>query len=233
MAASWRLAESLRVLRDEVDALAPKRSKASDGTVGDTAHATRWSDHNPWVQDRGAGVVTARDITHDPENGLDAGALAEHFRAMGKAGDPRIKYVIWNRRICSFIENWRWREYSGPNAHKHHVHVSVSSKRRYYDSRRPWGLRPEPVAKPKPVPPDTQEPRPPAEEDHDMKSDETIDLGKWGTAVLRDPDGQISFEEALAIQTVATAQTNEATQRMVELQEAILAELKRLNASGK
>lgn len=234
---SWRTAESLRVLLSEVNEMAPRRSKASDGSVGDAAHATRESDHNPWVKDRGVGVVTARDITHDPENGLNAGALAEHFRAMGKAGDPRIKYVIWNRQIASFIENWRWRYYSGPNAHKRHVHVSVSSKKRYYDSRRPWGLRPKP--KPAPEPPkkpeqrDPQEPRPPAEEDHDMKSDETIDLGKWGTAVLRDPDGQITVEEALAIQTVATAQTNETVQRMAGTLEAILAELKRLNASGK
>jgi hypothetical protein len=204
-----------------------------------TEDRSRESDHNPHVDDGTTGVVTARDITHDPESGLNAGALAEHFRAMGKDGDPRIKYVIWNRQIASFIDNWRWRHYAGPNAHKRHVHVSVSSKRRYYDSRRPWGLLPErspkppPKPRPAPEPRDPKDDRPPAEEDHDMKSDETIDLGKWGTAVLRDPDGQITVEEALAIQTVATAQTNEATQRMVELQEAILAELKRLNASGK
>jgi hypothetical protein len=226
---AWRVAESLRVLLAEVNEAAPKRSKASDGTVGDAAHATRASDHNPWVQDSGTGVVTARDITHDPENGCDAGRLAEHFRAMGKGGDPRIKYVIWNRQIASFVDNWRWRHYAGPNAHKHHVHVSVSSRKRDYDSRRPWGLlaKPEPKPDPKPHP----APLPVMEEDVDMKSDETIDLGKWGTAVLRDPDGQITVEEATAIQTVATAQTNETINAMAGTLSAMQETLKAILAA--
>jgi hypothetical protein len=249
MARDWRVAESLRVLRDEVNALAPRRSKASDGTVGDFRHRTRESDHNPHILDKGIGVVSAIDLTHDPDHGCDAGELAEHFRRLGRQGDPRVKYVIWNRQIASFIDNWRWRHYSGPNAHRHHVHLSVSSKRRHYDSRAPWGVRcppPKPVPKPAPKPP-LAPPPVMEEEDDDMKSDETIDLGRWGTAVLRDPDGQISVEEAMAIQTVATAQSNEALQAMAPVlsaiheslaaqqktQAAMLAELKRLTASGK
>ena len=35
----WRVAESLLALRQEIDQLAPGRSRASDGTVGDAAHA--------------------------------------------------------------------------------------------------------------------------------------------------------------------------------------------------
>jgi len=41
---SWRLARSLEPLRNEVNAAAPNRSKASDGTIGDTAHSSRASD---------------------------------------------------------------------------------------------------------------------------------------------------------------------------------------------
>jgi hypothetical protein len=245
VARDWRVAESLRVLRDEVNGLAPRRSKASDGTIGDFSHRSRASDHNAWIENKGIGVVSAIDLTHDPENGCDAGELAEHFRTLGRQGDPRVKYVIWNRQIASFIDNWRWRHYSGPNAHRHHVHLSVSSKRRHYDSRAPWGVRCSPPPAPKPEP----EPAPPPvmeEEDVDMKSDETIDLGKWGTAVLRDPDGQITVEEAMAIQTVATAQSNEALQLMAPVLaamsesltvqqktlSAILAELRKSKSSG-
>lgn len=141
---SWRVAESLKTLIAEVNTMAPNRSKASDGTIGDAAHATRSSDHNPWVKDGDVGVVTALDITDDPADGCDAGRIAERLRALGKAGDARVKYVIWNRQICSFIDNWRWRAYSGSNPHTRHVHLSVSSQKRHYDSRRAWGIRPEP-----------------------------------------------------------------------------------------
>jgi hypothetical protein len=48
--------------------------------------------------------------------------------------------VISNGRIASYIGNWVWRPYKGPNAHRHHVHVSVSDQKRYYDSTAPWGV---------------------------------------------------------------------------------------------
>lgn len=148
-AASWRLAESLVVLRRQVDGLAPRRGKASDGTIGDASHAARTSDHNPWVRDGGGGVVTAIDITHDPDRGCDSGAIAE---ALVAARDRRIKYVIWNRRIASAATvsgkaPWTWRPYRGSNPHSRHVHVSVQPAKEFYDDRRTWPL---PVVAPEP-----------------------------------------------------------------------------------
>lgn len=67
---SWRVARALLTLRREVVALAPRRSKASDGTISDAAHQGRNTDHNPWVRDGGVGMVTALDITHDPAGWL-------------------------------------------------------------------------------------------------------------------------------------------------------------------
>ena len=135
---TWRVAKCLLVLRDQLNALAPARSKASDGTIGDAAHLTRASDHNPWVREGDVGIVTALDITHDPEHGCDAGLLAEQ---LVQSRDPRIKYVIFDRRICSSrIEPWVWRPYTGKNPHTTHVHISAIPDKDAYDDQTPWLL---------------------------------------------------------------------------------------------
>lgn len=119
--AGWHVAASLQTLLAQLNTRAPRRSKASDGSIGDAAHATRDSDHNPWYRN----TVTARDFTHDPAGGLDGQWLANTLVA---ARDPRIKYIIWNRRIIDSRPGqnpWQWEPYHGTNAHTHHVHVSV------------------------------------------------------------------------------------------------------------
>lgn len=129
-----RIAASLATLRDQINAKHPNRSKLSDGWIGDSAHAARASDHNP----NGAGVVTALDITHDPDRGPDTWKLAEALR-INK--DPRIKYVISNGRIfSSVVSPWQWRPYTGANRHAHHVHVSVSSDPALYDLAASWKI---------------------------------------------------------------------------------------------
>lgn len=138
----WRIAAALTRLRDQVNVAAPRRSKKSDGTVGDAAHASRASDHNPWVRDAGVGVVTAMDITHDPAGGCDAHRLADALR---RAGDPRIKYIISNRRIASAapkgsVPAWAWRAYTGSNPHNHHAHFSVRADKAGYDATGDWPI---------------------------------------------------------------------------------------------
>lgn len=139
---AWRLAKSIDVLRKEINAAYPKRRKSSDGTIGDDEHASRSSDHNPWVKDGRTGVVTAIDFTHDPDNGVDAGEIAELLRA---SKDTRIKYIISNKRICNSAKTggaaaWSWRPYSGSNPHTKHMHLSVKSDKKQYDSIQPWKL---------------------------------------------------------------------------------------------
>jgi hypothetical protein len=138
----WRIAEALLALRKQVNALAPGRSKASDGAIGDPAHQSRASDHNPWVTDGAGGVVTAMDITHDPAHGCDAGRLAETLRT---ARDGRVKYIISNRRIAAAEPKqgqppWAWRPYAGRNPHDHHVHISVHPEKAKYDSTAKWPI---------------------------------------------------------------------------------------------
>lgn len=137
---TWRLAESLKKLREEVNAKYPNRSRESDGAIGDERHATRNSDHNPWIKEGLMGIVTAIDITHDPKNGIDSYQFADMLMANK---DPRIKYVISNKRIGSGSAGpkpWVWRNYSGLNAHQHHVHISVKSDKAHYDNRDEWNL---------------------------------------------------------------------------------------------
>ena len=128
-----RLAHALAQLRTQVNQAFPGRGKASDGWIGDEAHAASNSEHNP----NRAGVVRALDITHDPANGVDgallaADAIAEMDRR-GAAG-----YVIHAGRIRSTIlMRGVWRKYSGSNPHNSHVHISYITN---YDDRRAWDL---------------------------------------------------------------------------------------------
>lgn len=136
---AWRNCGASLALVAEVNARWPNRDKASDGTIGDAAHATRTSDHNPFIIVDNIGVVRARDIDKD---GIDAPWLAEYLRTLGAAGDRRLTgggYVIFNRRIT--MPNWSgWRVYAGTNPHDHHVHVSFSLNRAGFDSTAGWGI---------------------------------------------------------------------------------------------
>lgn len=134
--ATWRLAASLVQLRDEVNKTYPKRDKGSDGTIGDTAHSTRRSDHNP----NSRGVVQAWDCTDD--KGTLGMELAEFLR---KKRDPRVKYVISEGKMFSSYPTtsypaWAWRPYNGTNKHTSHTHVSVVDDPNRYDDDTSWGF---------------------------------------------------------------------------------------------
>jgi len=127
----------LDTLRTQINTAWPDRNKASDGTIGDTAHQARTSDHNPDP----AGVVRAFDVTHDPTAGADMHAISEALRL---SRDPRIKYVIWNSRMyssyaTSTVDPWTWRSYSGSNLHTRHMHMSVVADDRA-DNTDPWSI---------------------------------------------------------------------------------------------
>lgn len=139
VAVDWRVAGSLEQLRHQLDELAPERSKASDGAIGDEDHQDRTSDHNPWWKLNGRHYVSARDFTHDHAGGLDCHALADALQA---GRDQRVKYVIWNEQIMSGGEGrdpWEWRDYDGPNPHTKHLHLSVVPDLRSL-TRIPWLL---------------------------------------------------------------------------------------------
>lgn len=146
--ADWRLAPAIKAALHEADRRWPNRKRGHDGTIGDTAHSTRKSDHNPAVD----GYVYAFDLTHDPASGCDAHRLV---RAAVARRDPRIKYAISKGRIWSDVRAAEgWRPYSGSNRHDKHAHVSILRVGR--DDTSPWW--PTATAPPKPAEDDEMTP---------------------------------------------------------------------------
>lgn len=142
-----RLANSLVRLRDQVNAAYPNRNKASDGWIGDAAHAASPSDHNPNSQ----GVVNALDLTNDPAHGFDVHALAERLRVNRH---PNLRYIISNSRIASAGTGWNWARYGGSNPHSKHAHFSVGypttttgdgKSTGNYDDSRDWNIKGAPA----------------------------------------------------------------------------------------
>lgn len=136
----WRLARSLETLRAEVNAAFPRRSKSSDGTLGDAAHQARPSRHNV----NPAGVVTALDLTHDPINGCDIHAIA---RRIAKNPHPNLEYIISNAQVAKRRTGFKWEPYRGSNPHTRHAHFAVgtgpdSDPQQPYDDTDPWGVAP-------------------------------------------------------------------------------------------
>ena len=154
---TYRLAKSLEKLRDQIDAAAPNRSKASDGWIGDAAHFKTGSasDHNPWFSFSGIGIVTALDVTNDPDNGCDVWEIAQ---AIAASKDGRLKYLIYTGQeggkpgiLSQTVSPWVWRERSADD-HQHHLHVSVNGNSTDFDDTSPWLLSryvpTKPVTKP-------------------------------------------------------------------------------------
>ena len=131
----WTLAPCLRKAIDDLNKAYPKRSKLSDGTIGDQAHASRKSDHNPNSQ----GIVTAIDLTHNPENGLDCNTLISSLLL-----DARVKYLIFNRKI--YYPYSAPKDYNGENQHKQHLHISIKANAHLDMADWPWTPKPHTIA---------------------------------------------------------------------------------------
>lgn len=121
-----RLARSLRVLAGDVERLFPHRLRASDGWLGDDAHAARASDHNP---DR-SGVVHAVDFT--------AARMKPYLVVIAAVMHPSTAYVIHDRIIWSRSTGFQPRHYGGPNPHTDHVHVSILHTHQAERASRRW-----------------------------------------------------------------------------------------------
>jgi len=95
---AWRTAKSLIICRDQINQVAPNRSKASDGTIGDAAHASRKVGPQSWVKRRCDWRRHSYGHYKRSARGCDAQKLVD---ALVNSRDARIKYVIGNRRKIS------------------------------------------------------------------------------------------------------------------------------------
>jgi hypothetical protein len=132
------LVPSLDALRSEFNRNFPRRDKASDGWIGDAAHQSGTSDHNPDSR----GIVHAIDVDEDLRApGATMRECVEEVVRRHRAGqDNRITYVIYERTIWSASYDWRPRSYSGSNPHDKHAHFSASYVRARETSRKPFGV---------------------------------------------------------------------------------------------
>jgi hypothetical protein len=147
--ASWILVPCLVSLRSEVNLLAPSRDKASDGSIGDAAHAQESSDHNPdetgntpYEDADNINEVHAIDVDDDLRKpGWTMDKCLEIIITRHRDGrDNRLQNVIYNRRIWSRSWGWTARAYTGANAHTEHAHFSARYTTAQESDTRPWGL---------------------------------------------------------------------------------------------
>lgn len=129
---AWKLTAGLQNLLDQINAFAPGRDHASDGTIGDAAHQAEVSGHNPddtagskaeWNGDPDSDPeVRALDVDSDFRNGVTAQTVVDHIRALRPSSV--LRYMIYNRVIYTAAAGWQGAPYTGASAHTEHVHFS-------------------------------------------------------------------------------------------------------------
>lgn len=128
MAVAWKRSAAAVTLMAQLNARFPKRDTSSDGSIGDAAHRTRQSDHNPNVR----GFVLAQDIDEDFGRAGDARKFADQlaaYAASGKPGADRIKNIVYEDQVASgTYRKWFWIFRGSGYEHRHHIHVSFTEK---------------------------------------------------------------------------------------------------------
>ncbi len=122
----------LQNLRRQVDEFAPNRDRTSDGGIGDAAHRTRKSGHNP---DDTPGSKPTWDGDNDnlPEwrawdcdanlnvPGVSARTLVNHIRRLPRVGEV-IRFMISDGKIYEASNGFEPEDYNGDNPHTGHIH---------------------------------------------------------------------------------------------------------------
>jgi hypothetical protein len=135
--AGWVLVRPLVQLTDQLNEIAPGRDKASDGSIGDYAHSTGKSGHNPddtsknnaeWDGDSdNISEVRAKDLDKDLRTpGLTMLMICAWLVKGARSGRFWwIRYIIFDGVIYHKNTGFAARTYTGSNKHEHHMHVST------------------------------------------------------------------------------------------------------------
>lgn len=130
----WVLTQNMVRLRTELNQLGPNRDRTTDGSVGDLAHQSSPSGHNPdltgypeWADGDSLDEVRAIDVDKDGPwlYGQSMEKIVQHLVMRGRKGDPiPLAYIIYNRRIWGWFNGWATQTYNGDNPHDKHAHFS-------------------------------------------------------------------------------------------------------------
>lgn len=146
----------MTAILQDADRVAPGRSHASDGTIGDPTHAASKSDHNPDFR----GVVHAVDVTHDPAHGMDTWVWAQRIADRMRTGaESRVEYLVAYdpARAVDVIfhpsVSLSWRQNGSPKReHTNHLHVSIKYSEAAENDVRPFFVTISPPATAPPPP---------------------------------------------------------------------------------
>lgn len=134
---AWYTAPAARSFADQFAPDWPRKG-SKDGSVGDTAHNARVSDHNPDYNNGGVVRAVDVDIKGRDKAAMTAAAIA----------DKRTRYFISDGRIWQnplvYPKAGGWHEYSGSDGHYGHVHLSIRHNKIYENDTSRWGA-PAPV----------------------------------------------------------------------------------------
>jgi hypothetical protein len=136
--------------RDQFNKRYPKRDKSSDGWIGDTAHQTGPSSHNPdktgtpeWRDGDSRDEVRAIDVDadlHDPD--VTTEQQVQNLVEGARSGRLWwIGYIIFNGRIWHDGDGFKTHAYTGVNKHDKHFHINSEFTQHADDvTGTNWGL---------------------------------------------------------------------------------------------
>jgi hypothetical protein len=127
---TWQVIGGLQTLIAQVRA---EYGNMLVGTIGDTAHQTETSDHNP---DSNGNVCAADFMIGSYFTTYNAAELVTEL-IIGQ--DRRLHYVIYNGRIYTSEHEFTSEVYDGTDKHTNHVHVSVNHNNDATNTRE-WNL---------------------------------------------------------------------------------------------
>lgn len=132
-----RLAKSLVVLRDQIDALFPDRDRCCDGNILDQHRRTNYDGDHTASPD----VARALYVTNDPAVGLKSHDLA---LSLMRAKDRRIRVVISQGQYFQGPAGerpWTLQPYHKRRDHWDDVLIMVRDEEEYFDDELRWKLR--------------------------------------------------------------------------------------------